>query len=246
MSRRLASIAAAALATSAISFAVAAWIADAALLDIGPRWAAHGITCAAARLVGRDGAASSSRTETAALSWPGGGTVEIDLPATVLYHPAPVAEASVSGDPDLIRQVRFDGGRLVSDGGFRCASAGRPIVRLAGPPPAAWRINGAGSLTLSGLKQDTLVLEMRGSARTEAEGTVRALSLEVSGSARADLRALVADEVRARIRGSANADIAPREEADLRIAGSALVTVHGHPTRMRSRVAGSSEIRQEP
>ena len=176
MSQRLATIAAAAFAISAISFAIAVWIGDTELLDIGgPRWAMRGIACTATRFVGH-GTASSGPTETTALAWPGGGTVEINLPATVLYHPAPVAEASVSGDPDVISHVRFEGSRLVADGGFRCFSDGRPTVRLAGPPPAAWRINGAGSLALSGLDQNALAIEMRGSARTEAEGRVRALS----------------------------------------------------------------------
>jgi hypothetical protein len=247
MSRRLGSIAAAALAISAISFAAAVWIGDTELLDIGgPRGAMRGIACAGVRFIGGGGAPSSSRSETTALSWPDGGTVEINLPATVLYHPAPVAEASVSGDPDVIGHVRFEGGRLVSDGGFPCLSADRAIVHLAGPPPAAWRINGSGALTLTGLDQDTLAIELRGSARTEAEGRVRALSLEIAGSARADLRALMANEVHARIRGSGNADISPVEEADVVIAGSAKVTVHGHPQRLHSRVAGSGEIRQEP
>ncbi len=245
MSRRLATVAAAALAISAISFAVVVWIGDTELLDIGgPRGVMRGFACAAARLVG--GAASSSPAQTLPLSWPSGGTVEINLPATVLYHPATVAEASVSGDPDVIGHVRFEGGRLVSDGRFPCVSADRATVRLAGPPPATWRINGAGALTLTGLDQDTLAIEMRGSARTEAEGRVRALSLEIAGSARADLRALRANEVHARIRGSGNADISPVEDADVVITGSAKVTVHGHPQRMRSRVAGSGEIRQEP
>src|SRR5258708_20649368 len=100
MSRRLATVAAAALAISAISFAVAVWIGDTTLLDIGgPRGAMRGIACAAARFIGGGGAPSSSRSETTALAWPGGGAVEINLPATLLYHPPPLPPPSLTGPP---------------------------------------------------------------------------------------------------------------------------------------------------
>jgi hypothetical protein len=243
MSRRLATVAAAAFAISAISFTIVVWIGDTELLGIdGPR----GIGCAALRMVARGGAQSGGPTDTVTLPWAGGGTVEINLPAQVFYRPAQTAEASVTGDAELIRHVRLVDGRLTGDGGGRCRSGGALTVHLAGPAPTAWRLNGSGSLSLSDLDQDTLAIDIRGSGHAEAQGKVRKLSLDVAGSARADLRALAAERVQARIRGSANTDIAPGEEADLTIAGSALVTVHGHPARMRSRVAGSGEIRQAP
>lgn len=247
MSRRLASIAAAALAISAISLAVAAWIADTALLDIGgPGGAMRGIGCAALRIVTRGSAGPGGPTGTVTLPWAGGGTVAINLPAQVFYRPAQTAEASITGDAELIRHVRLVDGRLTGDGNGYCGSGDALTVHLAGPAPAAWRLNGSGSLNLADLDQDALAIDIRGSGRAEAEGKVRELSLDVAGSGRADLRALAAERVQARIRGSGNVDIAPGEEADLTIAGSALVTVHGHPARMRSRVAGSGEIRQAP
>ncbi|HTZ79959.1 MAG TPA: DUF2807 domain-containing protein [Stellaceae bacterium] len=242
---RLGRFALGALAISAVSFGIAGSLADWTVLDaLGPRAALGGLGCRAMRLVTGDDAKSGTRT--LPLPWTGSSTMEINLPATIFFEPGPSPQASVTGDPDLIEHLRFEGGRLAWKGGFPCSSVGALTLHISGPAPAAWRVNGAGSLTLSHLQQQTLAIAIRGSGKVVAEGMVQSLTLDVAGSARADLRALAARQVRAHIRGSANADIAPSEDADLTVAGSALVTVHGHPEHMRSRVAGSSEIRQEP
>jgi len=243
---RLGRFALGALALSAVSFAIVGSLADWATLDIGgPSDAIRSLGCRALRLTLRDGV-SAGAEKTLPLPWTGGDTVSIDIPATVLFQPGPAGEASVTGEADLVDHLRLKGGRLTWEGGFDCHRASALTLRLQGPPPAAWRVNGSGSLALSNLQQEKLAIAIRGSGKIEATGAVRELTLDIAGSGRADLRALAVEALSAHIRGSANADIAPREDADITVAGSALVTIHGHPAHLRTRVAGSGEIRQEP
>ena len=107
-------------------------------------------------------------------------------------------------------------------------------------------INGTADLKLSDAKQDVLRIVMHGSGVVTASGTAREVSIESAGSGRADLGRLIADRASARIYGSADVDLAPRQDADISVFGSAAVTLHGAVAKINSHVAGSGGIKQVP
>jgi Putative auto-transporter adhesin, head GIN domain len=232
---------------------------------------------------GHDGA-GASEPRTIDLGWDGSDAVRVQIPAKVYYQPGPKAQASVSGDAELISHVRMHDGTLDWDNVVDCVSADDLVVRFTGPAVTSWTLNGSGELHLSDIKQDVLRVTTHGSSTIAANGEVHDTSVETAGSGRielnirqdtlhvtthgsgavvasgeardvslhstgsgsADLGRLVAQQVDARISGSAEADLAPREDADISISGSGIVRLHGAGARIHSHVSGSGEIKQVP
>jgi hypothetical protein len=249
MNKRLAWIALVSLGISAICVLTVLSLATSRLGD-EYAWAEKLRTCGAmpwARNAGSDrSTAQAAAARTADLEWPGGDAVKINIPARVHYRPGPKPQASVSGDAEMIGHVRLRDGKLDWDTVVNCYSADDLVVRLSGPPVTAWTLNGSGNLELTDIKQDVLRIAMRGSGTVTASGEVRESSLDIAGSGRADLGGLVTQHANARIRGSAEADLAPREEVDVSISGSAVVRLHGAGALIHSHVSGSGQIKQVP
>jgi hypothetical protein len=179
------------------------------------------------------------------LAWPGSDAVTVNIPARVYYQPGPKAEASVSGDAELASHVRMRDGTLAWDTTF-CVTDDNLTIRLSGPPVTAWTLNGSGTLELSDIKQDALRIVTRGSGTVTGGGESRQASVDVSGSGNVDLSRLVTRNADARIRGSADVELAPRDDVAIEIYGSGIVSLHGPVTRVSSHVAGSGQIKQLP
>lgn len=245
MNRRLAWTAAIALTTSAVSLVAAAWIASAA-----PHRATGCLRIPFARTLGLDpspgDAGRSGQPGTVTLPWDGGDTIAINLPATVQYKPGAKAEAIISGDSGLIRHVQLRNGNLNWDGGFDCYPAEGIVVQLTGPPITTWRLHGATRLELSAIEQDALNLKISGSSRVVATGRAQLVSLDVAGSGKVDLSKLTTRRSVVAIHGSGDAAIAPQDEADIRISGSGVITLHSNPSQIQTHISGSGRIRRAP
>jgi hypothetical protein len=107
-------------------------------------------------------------------------------------------------------------------------------------------IHGSGDLKLTEIKQDVLRITMHGSGVVHGSGAAHEVSLESAGSGRADLGRLVTERASAQIHGSGDVDLAPRQDADISVSGSAVVRLHGAVARINSHVSGSGEIKQVP
>jgi hypothetical protein len=258
MNRRLARIALVSLTISVACLLLGSSIARLSWAGERHRWwwpAAHNcgtVETAAAAAAGRSADAtgtpggSNGQPCVAKLAWDAGDSLEIDLPAKTYYQPGPKAEAIVTGDPDLVRHVRLIGGRLDLDTAPACVPAGVIVVRITGPAVANWHLNGSGDLNLSNISQDALRINVTGSGRVVANGTVQQESLRISGSGAADLRGVAAASVTVRTSGSGNAEITSQQAADIHVSGSGSVTLHGHPGQMHSEVSGSGRIHAMP
>ena len=196
--------------------------------------------------MGEQGNSSPGRTRTVDLEWGGSDAVQVNLPARVYYQPGPKAEASISGDPDIVSHVRMRQGTIEFDGPVNCFAADNLVVRLTGPAVQAWTVNGPGDLDLSNIKQDALRITIHGSGTITASGEAGETSLDVAGPSSANLGKLLTQRARARIRGTAEVDLAPREDADIAVYGRATVTLHGAVARIRSETSGSGQIKQVP
>jgi Putative auto-transporter adhesin, head GIN domain len=244
MNSRLVRIAGVSLSVSAVCALAVVLTSTTGLVDVNYRsWAAAARGCAAKK-------ASSGEPRTVDLAWSGSDAVKIRIPARVHFQPGPKPQASVSGDAELVGHVRMRNGTLewdtFDDAIDHCFPVASLVVRLAGPAVPAWTLNGSGEVDLSDIKQDTLRITTHGSSTVTANGEVHDVSLEASGSSRIDLSRLVAQQASARIHGSADVDLAPRDDADISISGSGVVRLHGAAPRIRSHVSGSGQIKQVP
>jgi hypothetical protein len=126
------------------------------------------------------------------------------------------------------------------------AGSGRAELRRLVAQKTSVKMSGSTDLKLADSRQDVLRIIMHGSSVVTASGAAREVSLESAGSGRSDLGGLIAERVNAKIHGSANVDLAPRQDADITVSGSAVVKLHGTVVRISSHVSGSAEIKQVP
>jgi len=151
---------------------------------------------------------------------------------------------------DVLRITMHGSGVVTASGEVHetsvdAAGSGRAdLGRLVAQKTSA-DIHGSADLKLADIKQDVLRIAMHGSGVVTASGTAREVSLAAAGSGRADLGQLIAERVSAQIHGSGDVDLAPRQEADISVSGSAVVKLHGAVARINSHVSGS-EIKQVP
>ena len=104
-------------------------------------WAATTRSCAAMPWAKKAG---SGEPRTVDLEWSGSDAVKINIPARVHYQPGPKAQASVSGDAELVSHVRMRDGTLEWDTLDDCFPADDLVVQLTGPAVTAWTLNGSG------------------------------------------------------------------------------------------------------
>lgn len=103
-------------------------------------------------------------------------------------------------------------------------------------------LSGSGDVRLSGLDQEELRVELRGSGDVVADGCASTVSLALQGSGDIDTRRLQARKATIKLHGSGDVRAFASEEAKVRLHGSGDVTVKGRPKVRDSKVAGSGDI----
>jgi hypothetical protein len=103
-------------------------------------------------------------------------------------------------------------------------------------------IAGSGKIELTNLDQHDIKVSIAGSGTITATGKVEEVRISIAGSGDADLGGVVSEDVTVKIAGSGNADIAPRDEAEIHIAGSGDVNLHTNPRKVEPHIAGSGRI----
>jgi len=224
--RTLTLVAIGGLATSVLCFAVAAAVDLDELRGLG-----FGHRCRAV-----DGSNATTRD----LPWDGDDEVAIDVPATVHYRPDGGAVVIASGPPEVLGHLRIHEGRIYLDCG-RWDSRELDLV-LPGRPMRAFTLNGKGRFVLENLNQPKLKISLNGKGDVKASGTAENVDLRMQGSGSAHLGDLTAQSVGIRITGRGDAEIAPREEADLRITGAGEIKLLTQPRNLKTRIAGAGRI----
>jgi putative autotransporter adhesin-like protein len=178
--------------------------------------------------------------------------VRLAGPAVTTWTLNGSGELELSDIKQDVLRITMHGSGAVTAGGevqeasLDAAGSGRAdLGRLAARKTSA-NIHGSANLKLADIKQDVLRIAMHGSGAVTASGAAHEVALEAAGSGRADLGRLIAERASAQIHGSANVDLAPRQDADISVSGSAVVKLHGAVARINSHVSGSGEIKQVP
>ncbi len=187
----------------------------------------------------------SGETQQVTLPFAAGDRLRINLTGSVHYIPGEKAEAIVKGDSGVVSHVRMSSGELSLD----CASSWSTPkfdVTISGPPIEKWDLTGSGDLTLSQLQQPKLEITIKGSGSSVATGTVQTLDLSISGSGSARFGDLTAQSASVAIRGSGDAQITAKTDADVSIYGSGNVELSGRPEIRRADIKGSGRIVQVP
>lgn len=178
--------------------------------------------------------------------------VQLSGPAVTAWTVSGSAALDLSDlHQDVVRITARGSGAVTASGDVRdvaveAAGSGQVDLGRLVTQTATANLHGSGNLRLADAKQESLRLTLHGSGAVSAGGTAHEVSLDSSGSGRADLGRLVADRASATVRGSGDVDLAPRQEADISVSGSAVVRLHGTVARINSHVSGSGQVKQVP
>ena len=177
------------------------------------------------------------------LAWDGSTRLEIEAPADVVYTQAPgPAKITVTGPRGAVDKVSVSHGSIDYDGSD---DGPRLQIVMTAPDIESFNLDGDTRLTVKSYDRDRLKLEMDGSADATVAGKARNVDASLSGSGKADLGQLIANDAHVEISGSGVASLSPKDSADIEITGSGDVTLYGHPARVHSEVTGSGEVRSE-
>lgn len=104
------------------------------------------------------------------------------------------------------------------------------------------RVRGACTVNLTNLNEESITIEVSGSADIVAAGVANKLNVDVSGSASLDLAKVNARELTADVSGSAHVQGHASERARINVSGSASIVITGQPGRREVDTSGSADV----
>ncbi len=169
-------------------------------------------------------------------------TVEIgaDITLRAGAGPAVVIHADDNVVPLIVTQKRGDKLTLLASRSF---SARQPVaIELSVPHITSVSLEGSGSLDMSGVAEDELVLNIEGSADVTARGRVDNLSAEINGTGDLHLGSLAAKSARVAIEGSGDAEVSVADSLVAEINGSGNIVYSGSPRKVKKEINGVGRI----
>lgn len=185
------------------------------------------------------GATATSRE----LAWDGSDGVGLSIGGQVTYTRGSDDKVHASGDPQLLAHLQVHDGeiRLDCTGGHFDTS--HLAITLPGREFKAFAIAGTGNIDLHKLDQQSIHVSIAGKGSIKGEGKVADTHISIAGSGNVDLGQVANETTKVSIAGQGDADIAPRQEADVSIVGSGDVNLHTNPGKVESRILGSGRVR---
>jgi hypothetical protein len=175
------------------------------------------------------------------MAWNGGDSVAIAIPAKVQYRRGTGDQVVISGDSAILPHIRISDSTIKLDCRWQDRGPGIEIT-LPGRPFRGFKLAGAGSLTLEDIDQPTLNLSIAGAGEIKANGKTDDLDLNMAGAGNAELGALSANRVQVRMAGANNAEVSPKDDLNVSIAGLGDVKLLTEPRKIESDIAGAGHI----
>lgn len=172
--------------------------------------------------------------------WDDGETVEIAVPAKVHYRGGG-DEVIARGSAAAIARLRVGNGKIASSGSGRFARDDLDI-RLPGHAFRTLTMAGSDELIMENVNQLRLDLAVAGSGSVRAQGSSERVKLSIAGSGSAKLAELTMKGRDVHIAGSGNIEAAPRDEANVTIAGSGDVRLFSDPAQVHTNIMGSGRV----
>ena len=191
----------------------------------------------------RDSDHADGATTTREIAWPGGDTVEFDVPADVQYtQAAGPAKLVITGPKDALDRLALDQGSLHYRDDDDDFSDTRLSVVMTAPDVRHFQISGDNKLDIAGYDQSDLAVDVSGHGEVSAKGKAQAVNVDISGDGDIDMSGLASKSASAQISGSGRASMAPTDEADVSISGSGEIDLLTHPAKLNSDISGSGRV----
>lgn len=165
----------------------------------------------------------------------------LNAPVDLEFNRGDKTEMTISGNRDLMKAMRWQGGTLgLADGGKR--KSGTLTLKITAPAMPRIELNGPGNIELTGLDQPVLDLDIGGAGNVAASGRVGKVMVSAAGAGNLDLEKLIANDGNVDMAGFGNADLSVTGRLDVSIAGAGNVTLHRKPRELHSDIAGLGNV----
>jgi hypothetical protein len=188
---------------------------------------------------------------TRTLAWTGGDSLDVHVPAEVVYVQGDEASVEVSGSRSQVDRLRLTDGRLSFDDDddadvvvFGWHNSPTLRITVTAPSVRNFSVSGSGDLSIRGYDQPDMMVSVRGSGDVDAAGRTGSVELDIHGSGEADLSALDTGDADVEISGSGEAAVGPTGDARIRISGSGDVELTRRPASVSQSISGSGDVHQ--
>lgn len=167
----------------------------------------------------------------------GAGEVTIDQNGTEAL--------TIEADDNLMPKVTSE----VVDGTLRLGersnliSLTKPVkYRVSVKDLTGLMISGSGTVTAAKITSSRLAVDINGSGRVTAGGTVENQDLMISGSGDYQAKDLQTKITTVKISGSGDAAVSVSDSLDIQMSGSGKLTYYGNPPQVTQQISGSGRV----
>jgi hypothetical protein len=185
--------------------------------------------------------ALAGHDDTRELDWNDSDQVQLEIPASVHYKRGEGDKLVLKGDAALLPLVRLERkGRIR----FNChvRHTGDISVTLPGRDFKSYSVKGAGDVTLEGIDQPSLEINVAGHSDLTASGKTDRLEYNMAGAGDAKLGGLEAQRAEVTIAGHGNTEINASDSLEVTIAGQGDVKLITEPHHIETSIFGAGEI----
>jgi Putative auto-transporter adhesin, head GIN domain len=174
-------------------------------------------------------------------------SVDLRGAADVSVTVGPATSVSLTAGAETLKgiETRVQNGVLIIDNepGWRWFSrTGKLEVRIETPLLNALAVNGAGNVTITGVRGTALALALQGAGNLTAAGQTAALNARINGAGNMDLSQLVAGDASIAVNGAGSlaANVTGSLQATVNGVGS--ITYSGNPQKVEPQINGVGSI----
>lgn len=150
----------------------------------------------------------------------------------------------IEADDNLLPLIETD----VSDGvlhvGMKQSYHAKKLIslRIALPDLNRVTISGAGTVRVTGLKNENFVINSTGAAKIEAKGETKTVEIRNSGAGLIDAHELRSSKANVNLSGAGQAEVYASEQLDVTISGVGRVTYSGQPKVINKNISGIGTV----
>jgi len=150
----------------------------------------------------------------------------------------------VQADDNIAPLVRteVDGGVLKISCDKHYSSSTPVRVRVAAPNIDELEISGASNVSLAGIKNSDLNVEVSGASKLRVDGSTSDLKIEASGASKVDTSALASESCTVSTSGASNATVSAVVSLTADASGASHINYSGSPKNVVKKSSGASSI----
>jgi hypothetical protein len=155
-------------------------------------------------------------------------------------------DLEISGDDNILPLVATEvSNNVLHVRTLRDYSTSQPVtLRISTPDLVGIHSSGAGTIEVSGLKNDRFEIDVNGAPTIKASGETKTLRIDTNGAGNVDTYKLRAARVEVESKGVSGVEVYAGEQLDVTVSGPSHVTYRGNPV-VNKTVRGPGSVEKK-